>query len=1112
MVQRKAANKVRIQPDSKKNHVKSEKRSVALKSSSQHQDMRNKGGGDLKKRMKAARSFKALELERLESPQSREYLRFEKPVVDTPSAATPQKKLSPINVAGRSPNYMKPTSSSDARKERLQVSPDNFQSSRRNSNYSKSSASGLKTMKVLTKSSSLKPVRSSMKKSSGVALYPVNRATCSSTLKDSKFPVSVMLHPGGTESEGTSVMKVCPYTYCSLNGHHHAPLPPLKHFLSARRRLLRTQKSMKLKGLSPVRIKCSGKSKNEIDTGQMAFSGDHAILDLDPDASAISPLIEEMGSDFFVEIYVKSSEEISESVDYNNGINIHCGGNEEPKFKFSVHSEVSSVGHDELVHGPSDGTDKETENDRVAETQLDAYNKISFEDNVQENSDFPLAEMESESGDGGEIIAEIELDGSASEATDMDWEEQVDVVPYPDTGSECSMFDGDRSEFATAFLPWSEDLGLHDELVSDSDDTVSVGTYEEGLENEEMLHEMPKEDAESFLAAFSSGSSKGNNPGTEYGNHSPEIDESGNSGGEVFDVTNGLIQNQLTEVLDLNPKQIEPEPSDECDHNSIESIYSSIPSASSAFEELREASEDDGNLKEDFFQGHNLLKEDNEDRFQEQIFTPNRKDQRSEIDESGNGSEEVSDVSNVLIQNQLMEILDLNPEQIEPEPSNEYDQNIIEIIYSSIPMAPSATSEEPTEASEENENPNGDEFPQGKSQLKDNKEHSFDEHNCNPDVTYRTMIDEQEHESLQVEMEDEIMEYQVSGQKHYETDEDVGTQLNQLQELGSVSDSQKYIGSETDKDLATNDHSPEHALSRTNVEDRGEMKEQLEDAHRSLKIRTSDQDIAKEDQNTSQLKIDIEACLSDIIIKDEKCGEDTLLDHNSNVPDQCLSPKTSDCSSDDQLDNGNIAKNQECSENYQSKLGDCNISFFSYNEECSGMERKEASSAEECIRSNDKMQIEDDTKLEAAETSLAADIKSPEEDKNIIDTGTDPEQSLPKTCSNNRGRKLIRKGYAEHMEQERKFNPRAPHHLLIEPDPEAEKVDLRHQEIDERKNSEEWMIDYALQRAVSKLAPARKRKVSLLVEAFETVMPLPKCEIHLQRATFTHARPIQACS
>lgn len=84
----------------------------------------------------------------------------------------------------------------------------------------------------------------------------------------------------------------------------------------------------------------------------------------------------------------------------------------------------------------------------------------------------------------------------------------------------------------------------------------------------------------------------------------------------------------------------------------------------------------------------------------------------------------------------------------------------------------------------------------------------------------------------------------------------------------------------------------------------------------------------------------------------------------------------------------------------------------------------------------------------------------------------------------------------EELEQLKEFDPRPPNFLPEEPEPESEKVDLRHQMMDERKNAEEWMIDYALQQTVTKLGSARRQKVALLVEAFETVIPLP---------------PLQAC-
>ncbi|KAL8204318.1 hypothetical protein R6Q57_009941 [Mikania cordata] len=184
----------------------------------------------MKKIMKKSRSIKGSD----ESP-----FKNKKPQqlhTNEPGSApgTPQKQ---------SPNYMKSTSSFEARKEQSPKTP----SPSRNSTKNDQSASGVKgsrrsSLKMMTKTPSFKPLRPSKK----VILcedMEAQRATCSSTLKESKFPNYLQLDPG----DGTSAMKVCPYSYCSLNGHHHAPVPPLKCFLSARRR---AQKGFKLGCLS----------------------------------------------------------------------------------------------------------------------------------------------------------------------------------------------------------------------------------------------------------------------------------------------------------------------------------------------------------------------------------------------------------------------------------------------------------------------------------------------------------------------------------------------------------------------------------------------------------------------------------------------------------------------------------------------------------------------------------------------------------------------------------------------------------------------------------------------------------------------------------------------
>ncbi|VAH69178.1 calmodulin binding protein PICBP-like [Triticum dicoccoides] len=112
------------------------------------------------------------------------------------------------------------------------------------------------------------------------------------------------------------------------------------------------------------------------------------------------------------------------------------------------------------------------------------------------------------------------------------------------------------------------------------------------------------------------------------------------------------------------------------------------------------------------------------------------------------------------------------------------------------------------------------------------------------------------------------------------------------------------------------------------------------------------------------------------------------------------------------------------------------------------------------------------------------DISSAFGGMNFQDVGAD-------AAATSQGNKLTmsRRRTPRGGERIRAFNPRAPNFLPVVPDPDAEKVDLRHQMADDRKNAEEWMVDYALRRTVNKLARAQKRKVEMLVQAFETVLP-----------------------
>ncbi|KAF3437461.1 hypothetical protein FNV43_RR20214 [Rhamnella rubrinervis] len=389
---------------------------------------------------------------------------------------------------------MKSTSCSDARKEQSQVSHRNSQvvsdsksPSRRSLNSKLVSGSNNKPAKTLTKSSSLKlvrtltkspsfkPARASAKKSSRVALcadMDAQSATCSSTLKDSKFPSYLTLNPGGTEAEGTSVMKVCPYTYCSLNGHHHTPLPPLKCFLSARRRSMKTQKIMKLQALSPRKTKPCGEGMKEIGNMKLIFDE--------------KPAQEEVGTDIFIEIYAKSKED-------GNGETGEKLAGDEKKIDFC---EVD--GYKCISNGGGEEATVENYPAEEALTGGSPKSEIDSEESLDQYSDIAQTDGEiTESFPEEQIIdfekfANVEMVDSGSEATDMEWEEvQFSDAELEDEVNNSSTMD-DKSESTVGYSSENESSDLHEGSVVMQGDTGSnctgviqaYGVMEETCEEE----------------------------------------------------------------------------------------------------------------------------------------------------------------------------------------------------------------------------------------------------------------------------------------------------------------------------------------------------------------------------------------------------------------------------------------------------------------------------------------------------------------------------------------------------------------------------------------------------------------------------------------------------
>lgn len=350
MVQRKVSNKLAIQAN---DLLKTEKRQANIKPSIQTHDGKSKAPDLRIKKMKKSRPIKRADLEiSVRSPPTPHQAPRQpgKPPPLGPPACTPSpKKASPSSPRKSSsygsPNYMKSTSSSEARKEQAKVSASSsLKLHRVVKTFTKTSS--LKKVRTLTKAPSFKHTRTGVNKCSKVVLrdnLDVKRNTCSSTLKDSKFPPYVELSPGATEAEGTSTMKVCPYNYCSLNGHHHKPAPPLRCFLSSRRKLLKTQKVAKPEALSPrkARVLMPEVDQTEDFFIEICIPGKDAIA-ANEDGAQVSEIFSEKPSS-------NTEDTVSSHVDFSREARPTTALQDQTSSEFSYCNETEEVDNSATV-------------------------------------------------------------------------------------------------------------------------------------------------------------------------------------------------------------------------------------------------------------------------------------------------------------------------------------------------------------------------------------------------------------------------------------------------------------------------------------------------------------------------------------------------------------------------------------------------------------------------------------------------------------------------------------------------------------------------------------------------------------------------------------------
>lgn len=405
-MQRTVLGKLGIKGDQITSNLGSEKTKTTTRTSShQYPDGKASRGPDLKKKMKKSGSIKRSSTNSLRSfPFGTGIPQPGKPPpcgVRVPDSAdvTPQKQPE-VRPDDGLPNYMKPTSSSYARKERSSMTPpstrtgsDTKRAARRVSSASSKMgsplhdnsetpvknlkrSSSLRLVRTLTKTTIFKPARSSStKRCSKVVLCTdvnVQRATCSSTLKDSKFPKYLTLSPGATEAEGTSATKVCPYTYCSLNGHHRSPLPPLRCFISSRRMAMKAQRSRNSEALktdAEEEILVDRPKNVQADDCRGFFIEIYAEND-DKDISSPESFPEE-----------EKESEVQEGVDFPSSVSEAAPPVESFQGKYDSEAEC----HESLEEEGSESSDMDWDGDCYSTFELDeALEHLTEKDDVPE--------------------------------------------------------------------------------------------------------------------------------------------------------------------------------------------------------------------------------------------------------------------------------------------------------------------------------------------------------------------------------------------------------------------------------------------------------------------------------------------------------------------------------------------------------------------------------------------------------------------------------------------------------------------------------------------------------------------------------------------------------
>lgn len=1070
------------------------------------------------------------------------------------------------------PSYMRGTSSSDAKAERrgrpaasvsASASPARWRPAASVSASASPAPRRRPAVRVLTKG---KVLFAEEKPCSGSGM---GRATCSSTMKDTKFPEALDLAPGSTDAEGPAALRVCPYTYCSLNGHVHAPAVPLRSFLASRRRLIKTQQSMKLKGVSAFR------KKSEERTSGGSGSGGGA---------KIAPLIdEEAVGDFFVEVYggprVSSDMSCSDmSLDEMDAtvrrmefvVFDRCGADEdgEKGKDLAVCDDgepeprpVLQQKHGAFGDSLSECSGVHTDNDFVEELPWLKYHGYEYDDSLDDEileeqrigeqevvgAEFSV-EQEAEQGTSGRSSDEYKEDAADEEnTTNLVRDQEI----LSDQGVAC------RVEAC-------EELGGRDE-DNILEASAGQGKAEEKLSDDIYKSEIPDQEITARTCATLEGSFEEDISSDQEANDDDEDECHVKSDGESEDTEEQDLEDQQSMPDDVSKMEISEDTisGDGCKEDFSEEVTSAAVLADDVFEQydntVDDVHEQDsspakaqmelGNptsKKEDTFEETAILQQINQDS---NVDTQRELEIRASIlEESGIAQQSNPDGDKMEPEIIVCKLEDASEESGACTESNLHDNT--EYVTDDAEMGQEITLCKREDASKETgidqetleddsstcvivddrnnleiNNCKSEDVPK-ESVTTQEADHSDNSANFSNDVQGTA----QDHDSCLID--DSQNDIPITGCKSEDTCKELDTMKDTDQSDSSAnvrSDAEESV-EDDDSVCVSDDAQNDLKNTKCKLEDASKESSTAREAERS----DSSANVIADAQNGSEPTTNE---LAVITISNDKENESMLFTCNSEdgFKESIIGQEADhdDSSAYISYDDQNECEVTAC--HSEGAQGESNV-IQEGEDKTAGAENKLEFTACESVDASLKPAMPQEAAGDINTTDATKDIRVTEETNESFnaqmpaectdakepsiddicgafsgmnlkgDVYFDPAESA--TCPRN---KLIisrRRRTPEEEEYLRGFNPRAPNFLPLELDPDAEKVDLKHQMMGERKNAEEWMIDYALRRAVSNLAPARKKKVELLVQAFETVLPHDEDD----KKNVSPSRPVQACN